>query len=142
VSRLELRLVPTHPDGAGSLGFLSLIVPAFTPLLLAQGTVYAGMFANRILYLGAKLPAFASDLALVVVVFVFAVLGPLLIFIPQLVGVNRTGLRGYSVLDQRYVREFDHKWLRGGAECSYSNGWGWMGECIEIGGRQKRGSER
>jgi len=93
VSRLELRLVPTHPDGAGSLGLLSLIVPAFTPLLLARGTVYAGMFANRILYLGAKLPAFASDLALVVVVFVFAVLGPLLIFIPQLVRVKRTGLR-------------------------------------------------
>src|SRR5690606_7503102 len=48
VSRLELSLVPTHPDGAGGLGFLSLVVPAFTPLLLAQGTLYAGMIANRI----------------------------------------------------------------------------------------------
>jgi len=45
------------------------------------------------LYLGAKLPAFTSNLALVVAVFVFAVLGPLLIFIPQLVRVKRTGLR-------------------------------------------------
>lgn len=115
VSRLELSLVPTHPDGAGGLGFLSNIVHAFTPLLLAQGTVYAGLIANRIVFLGAKLPEFTIDAALVVVVLVFAVLVPLLVFIPQLVRAKRTGLREYGVLAQRYVREFDHKWLRGGA---------------------------
>ena len=44
-----------------------------------------------------------------------AVLGPLLVFIPQLARAKRTGLREYGVLAQRYVREFDHKWLRSGA---------------------------
>jgi hypothetical protein len=115
VSRLELSLVPTHPDRAGGLGFLSHIVYAFTPLLLAQGTLYAGMIANRIFFLGAKLPDFISDLALTVAVLLFAVLGPLLVFIPQLARAKWTGLREYGVLAQRYVREFDHKWLRGGA---------------------------
>ena len=33
VSRIELRLVPTHPDRVGGLGFLANIVYAFTPLL-------------------------------------------------------------------------------------------------------------
>ena len=37
VSRIELRLVPTHPDRAGGLGFLSIMSYAFGPLLLAQG---------------------------------------------------------------------------------------------------------
>jgi hypothetical protein len=115
VSRLELSLVPTHPDRAGGLGFLSYIVYAFMPLLLAQRTLYAGMIANRIFFLGAKLPAFTSDLALWVAVLVFAVLGPVLVFSPQLVRAKWTGLREYGVLAQRYVREFDHKWLRGGA---------------------------
>jgi hypothetical protein len=115
VSRLELSLVPTHPDGAGGLGFLSNIVYAFTPLLLAQGTLYAGMIANRIFLLGAKLPEFKSDFALLVAVLLLTVLGPLLVFIPQLARAKRTGLREYGVLAQRYVREFDHKWLRGGA---------------------------
>ena len=115
VSRLELSLVPTHPDRAGGLGFLSSIVYAFMPLLLAQGTLYAGMIANRIVFLGAKLPAFTSDLVLLVAVLVFAVLGPLLVFSPQLVRAKWTGLREYGVLAQRYVREFDDKWLRGGA---------------------------
>jgi hypothetical protein len=107
--------MPTHPDGAGGLGFLSPTVHAFTPLLLAQGIVYAGMIANRIVFLGAKLPEFTSDFALVVAVLLLTVLGPLLVFIPQLARAKRTGLREYGVLAQRYVREFDHKWLRGGA---------------------------
>jgi hypothetical protein len=112
---IELSLVPTHPDGAGGLGFLSHIVYAFTPLLLAQGALYAGTIANRIFFLGAKLPEFEIDLALVVAVPLFAVLGPSLVFIPQLGQSKRMGLREYGVLAQRLVREFDHKWLRGGA---------------------------
>ena len=115
VSRLDLRLVPTHPDGAGGLGFLSHIVYAFTPLLLAQGSLYAGMLANRIVFLGATLPEFVSDVVLWVAVLLFIVLGPLLVFSPPLARAKWMGLQEYGVLAQRYVREFDHKWLRGGA---------------------------
>ncbi len=38
VSRIELSLIPTHPDRCGGLGFLSSICYAFSPLLAAQGT--------------------------------------------------------------------------------------------------------
>jgi hypothetical protein len=44
-----------------------------------------------------------------------AVLGPLLVFAPQLAQAKRKGLREYGTLAQRYVGEFDRKWLRGGA---------------------------
>ena len=43
------------------------------------------------------------------------VFGPLLVFAPQLAQAKRTGLREYGTLAERYVREFDAKWLRGGA---------------------------
>ena len=43
------------------------------------------------------------------------VLGPLLVFAPQLAAAKRKGLREYGTLAERYVREFDAKWLRGGA---------------------------
>lgn len=43
------------------------------------------------------------------------VLGPLLLFAPQLAQAKRMGLREYGTLAERYVREFDAKWLRGGA---------------------------
>jgi hypothetical protein len=42
-------------------------------------------------------------------------LGPLMVFAPQLAQAKRIGLREYGALAERYVREFDCKWLRGGA---------------------------
>jgi hypothetical protein len=35
------------------------------------------------------------------------------VFSPQLARAKRTGLREYGTLAQRYVREFDAKWVRG-----------------------------
>jgi hypothetical protein len=115
VSRIELHLVPTHPDRVGGLGFLSNTVHAFTPLAVAHGALLAGMIANRIFYLGATLPAFKVEIAVMVIFLLCVVLGPLLVFAPQLAQAKRTGNREYGTLAQRYVREFDAKWLRGGA---------------------------
>jgi len=115
VSRIDLSLVPTHPDRVGGLGFLANTVYAFTPLAVAHGAVLAGMIANRIFYLGAALPDFKVEIAVVVVFLLIIVLGPLLVFAPQLAQAKRTGNREYGTLAERYVREFDAKWLRGGA---------------------------
>ena len=115
VSRIKLNLVPTHPDRLGGLGFLPNIVFAFAPLAAAHGVLLSGMLANRIFYLGAKLPEFKVEIALVLVFLLCLILVPLLVFVPQLAEAKRTGLREYGVLAQRYVREFDSKWLRGGA---------------------------
>jgi hypothetical protein len=115
VSRIKLALLPTHPDRCGGLGFLSAVGQAFTPLLLAQGVVLAGMMANKIFYAGAKLPEFKLEIVALVTVMVLAIMGPLLVFAPMLEAVRRKGLMEYGRLAQRYAREFDEKWLRGGA---------------------------
>jgi len=115
VSRIELAFVPTHPDRCGGLSFLAGASHAFTPVLLAQGALLAGTMANRIFYAGATLPEFKVELVGLVAMMVFAVLGPLLVFGPQLAAAKRVGLREYGTLAQRYGREFDFKWLRGGA---------------------------
>jgi len=115
VSRIELKLLPTHPDRCGGLGFLAMVSQAFGPLLLAQGVVLAGMMATKIFFTGATLPEFKVELIGLVAIMVFAILGPLLVFAPRLEVARRTGLREYGVLAQRYTREFDRKWLRGGA---------------------------
>jgi hypothetical protein len=115
VSRLDLSLVPTHPDRVGGLGFLSNTVFAFTPLAVAHGGLLAGFIASRIFYLGATLPQFKVEIAVLVIFVVCMVLGPLLLFAPQLAEAKRKGNREYGTLAERYVREFDAKWLRGGA---------------------------
>ncbi len=114
LSRIELRLVPTHPDRSGGLGFLTQAVYAFVPILAAHGVLAAGHLANRILYLGANLLDFKIEIAVLVAVLLCLFAGPFLAFAPQLARVKRTGAREYGTLAERYVRQFDTKWLRGG----------------------------
>jgi hypothetical protein len=113
VSRIRLNLVPTHPDRLGGLGFLAATANAFVPLLMAHGALLAGQLANQIFYLGTSLTQFRLEILLLVIFMVFIVVGPLLVFSPQLAETKRTGLREYGTLAQRYVRDFDAKWLRG-----------------------------
>ena len=115
VSRIRLNLVPTHPDRAGGLGFLAILASAFVPLALAHGALLAGQIANRIFFQDAGLPQFKVEIAVMVAFMLILALSPLLQFAGQLAEAKRTGLREYGTLAQRYVREFDAKWLRGGA---------------------------
>jgi hypothetical protein len=115
VTRCELSLVPTHPDRAGGLGFLSGTVVAFAPVLLAHGVLLSGLIADRIFFHGATLTDFKVQVVVIVAFLLIIVLGPLLLLMPHLAAARRVGLREYGTLAQRYVREFDDKWLRGGA---------------------------
>jgi len=115
VSRIELSLVPTHPDRVGGLGFLANTAYAFVPLALAHGAVLAGMIANRIFHVRATLSAFQVEIAVVVIFVEFLVFAPLFVFVAQLARAKWKGLGEYGTLAERYVREFDTKWLRGGA---------------------------
>ena len=115
VQGCTLRLLPTHPDRVGGLGFLSGTVVAFAPLLAAHGALLAGAFAGRIFFTGKALPEFKGEIAIVVGFLLILVLGPLLLFMPHLAQARRVGLREYGTLAVRYAREFDDKWLRGAA---------------------------
>ena len=111
-SRLELNLMPTHPDRAAGLGFLDGSSSVFMPLLVAHGALLAGLMANPIFFAGAKLTDFRMEALGVVMLLLLIVLGPLLFFSPHLMRAKRDGLREYGILASRYVREFDRKWVR------------------------------
>ncbi|UOA09372.1 hypothetical protein [Methylobacter sp. S3L5C] len=115
VSRLDLHIVPTHPDCAGGLGFLGGSAAAFMPLLLSQGTLLAGQIANHIFYQSDTLLNFKPEIVAFTVFCLILVLGPLCVFAPLLAQTKRQGLLEYGALASRYVEEFDQKWLRGGA---------------------------
>jgi hypothetical protein len=116
VSRIELSLVPTHPDQLGGLGFLSNTAFAFAVLLMAHGALLAAQIANRIFFAGAALQNFKEEIFVMLVFLLCLVFGPLLVFSPQLSRAKRQGLLDYGTLAERYVREFDGKWLRRGGE--------------------------
>ena len=112
-SRIDLRLVPTHPDRAGGLGFLSSTAYSYVPLLMAHGAMLAGLYAGRIFYAGNALTDFKLETLGMVIFLLCLVEGPLLVFAPQLAQAKRAGTREYGALAERYVRAFDTKWLRG-----------------------------
>jgi hypothetical protein len=112
VNRIELNLVPTHPDRCGGLSFLGKGSYAFSPILVAQGAILAGVIANRVLYHGEKLVSFKLQIVGLIAFFVVAVLGPLLMFTPRMARVRRKGLADYGLLAQRYVERFDQKWVQ------------------------------
>jgi hypothetical protein len=111
VSRINLNLRALHPDRVGGLGFLSSSCYAFAPLLAAHGALLAGVMANRIFYLGDKLPNFVLEIFVLVGFVICMVLGPLMVFTPQLAKAKRHEIRRYGAFSERYVKDFETKWL-------------------------------
>ena len=115
VSKLHLRLTAAHPDRAGGIGFLGRSSYYFSPLLFAQGASLAGLIATRVLYDGKSLMSFKVDAVGLVVLFVLFILGPLVMFTPQLSRTKWRGLDEYDLLANRYLFGFEAKWTRGSA---------------------------
>ena len=116
VSRIKLDLIPTHPDRNGGLGFLGGSAFAFSPLLAAISSMVAGLVASRIFYQGAKLTDFKLEILFLVAFGMLLVLGPLIVFTPQIMAAKRLGKREYGALAADYVRQFDRRWLRAKGE--------------------------
>jgi hypothetical protein len=111
VSRLELRLVPTHPDRAGGLGFLEVVHTEFTPLVLAISAAQSASLAQNIALGRMTFDAIYLSVEFVLLVDAVLFLGPLLIFSRKLWKCKVKGMSDYSALAERYVNEFDRKWL-------------------------------
>jgi hypothetical protein len=115
VARLPLRLMPTHPDRAGGLGFVGTAAQAFVPVIVAQSVVLSAVVGSRIVFHGMPLVAFQYEIAAFVILELLLVLGPPCVFAKTLLGLKRQGRRDYGVLAARYTSEFDDKWIKGGA---------------------------
>jgi hypothetical protein len=113
VSRLDLQLAPAHPDRRGGLGFLSVLNSAFAPFLFAHGTMLAARIGNGVIHGGRSLAQYQAEMIVFPMVVLLLVLGPELAFASNLWRAKRRGLLAYGALGERYVREFEHKWLRG-----------------------------
>jgi len=111
VSRIDLNLIPTHPDRCAGLAFLGKSAYAFGPILFAQGAMLAGLVASRVLYRGESLMSFKLQIGGFIAFFVLAILGPLLMFTPGMARAKRKGLADYGLLAQRYVQSFEQKWI-------------------------------
>jgi hypothetical protein len=138
-SRLDLRLVGTHPDRAGGLGFLNVGHAAFATVPLAASCVLASRVTTDVLQLGIPLKAFELALLSFVVLSLAVGLLPSPIFLRSLARTKRAGLVHYGKLATRYVQEFEQKWLKGeGAVGETLLGTGDIQSLADIGGSFER----
>lgn len=111
--RVPLHLNALHPDQAGGLGFLSISMFAFLPVLVAQTAGLSGILAGKILHEGAALPQFKLEIAAWLLLLLLLVMTPLFFFIFRLGEAKRAGMREYGTLASRYAAEFRAKWIEG-----------------------------
>jgi hypothetical protein len=113
IAHLELRLVPTHPDGAGGLGFLEQAPLAFSPIILALSAVLASHWAHQILYHQADIHALTLPLGVFVAVLLVIFLGPFLLFSAPLRRLKRRSLLAYGALVGQHGWLVQQRWILG-----------------------------
>ena len=113
MSRLDLQLVPTHPDRAAGLGFVGDGQRFFWSIIVAVSVGAAGVLSNEILFAGVSLRRYEFALAGYVVVVLLVFLGPLLMFTPSLLKAKLESLHDYGAFAVTHNRMFDGKWLQG-----------------------------
>ncbi len=111
LSRMDLDVVATHPDGHGGLGFLGLSPISFIPVAVALSSVIGGSWSSDIRNNGARLEHFQFPaIVLVALTFIIA-LAPLSFFVHRLDVLRRTAMLQYGVLAQRHANYLHKGWF-------------------------------
>jgi len=112
ISKLDLRLVASHPDRVGGLGFLEGSTVACAPLVLAISTVLAGRWAHQVLYHGVHVDSLKPLAIAFLVTMLIVFNGPLLVLGRNIRAFKRTKLLEYSALVGNHGHLVYRKWIR------------------------------
>jgi len=113
IARLDLAIVPTHPDGAGGLGFLERFPKAFSLFAFAVSAVLASRLAHTVVYHGVNVQSLKGLFVVFMVVLIGICLAPLLAFIGSLATAKRRALLEYGILVGEHGRLVRRRWILG-----------------------------
>ena len=115
IARLDLSIVPTHPDGAGGLGFVKDVPKAFSLLAFATSAVVASRLAHDVIYHGVAVQSLKGVLGAFVVLVVVICIAPLLALAGPLAASKRRALLEYGALVGKHGRLVRQRWILGEA---------------------------
>ena len=113
VSRLDLALVPVHPDRSAGLGFVGHSVIGFCLVGSAFGAILAGAVAEQVIHGGEAPAQFKYLIAGLVVLTVVLFTAPLFALTPKLLQARRRGMWQYNELANVLGRRFERDWFGG-----------------------------
>jgi hypothetical protein len=111
IGRLDLSLVPTHPDRAGGLDFVQALPGAFAPVSLALSAAISAQWAHDIVYHAVTLQALKLSAIAFVVISAFLWLLPLLMLAPALLAAKRRARPAYAALVGEHGRMVHRRWI-------------------------------
>ena len=112
MKKINLHLIPTHPDSAAGLGYLEVVQEHFAPLAMAISAVLSARFAEDIAVQTMTFEALYQWIPIVLLLIAVLFIGPLFIFSRKLWYCRVTGLIEYMAMASHYVNAFDNKWIR------------------------------
>jgi len=115
IAGLELSIVPTHPDGAGGLGFMKDMPKAVSLLAFATSAVVASRLAHDVLFHGVSIQSLKGVLGGFVVLVVVICVAPLLALAKPLAAAKRRALLEYGALVGQHGRLVRQRWILGEA---------------------------
>ena len=109
IARLELRLVATHPDGKGGLGFLADYPNAYMFFVFGMSSLVAAALAKNLIHGAVSIAVFSTVMAmwLAIVITLFAM--PLSAFTPPLARLKQRSLLWLGAEATRYHRSAERK---------------------------------
>ncbi len=113
LSRLDLQLMPTHPDQHGGIGFLGVSPMAIVPTIFAGSAVIGSTWRADILRSGGAvhLMSFKIDAIVLLAIVLIIAVGPLVFFVPKLTSLRRRGIFEYGTLAQLESTAFHNRWI-------------------------------
>jgi hypothetical protein len=115
VARMNIRVIPSHPDLSGGLAFVGDSPAAFALPVFAFGCVLAGRLANEIVYAGKELLSFKLIIIAFLLLELVLFAGPIIVFSGPLSRAKRKGVLEYEGLVSILAQRFEKKWIEGGA---------------------------
>lgn len=113
ISRLDLRLLPAHPDLSAGLRFVAVSLRAWGPVSLAFGAAVAGTLAGEIIDEGRRpQPHHATTIVLALIIALLLFAGPLMAFVGPLHRARVRGILQYGALAAAVGHRFEERWLR------------------------------
>jgi hypothetical protein len=113
IARLDLQLVPSHPDRVGGLGFVELQPAAFSLVVFTLSGVVCASVAEQIVEQQGHLAQFQAPLIALVVLLVVVFLCPLTAFGQRLRRTKMLARFQYGTLAGRHVRGLHRRWVEG-----------------------------
>ncbi len=111
LSRLDLRLLPSHPDRAGGLSFVATSLRGFAAVGFGLGVAVAGGVAEAVFVDGRPVTEFKVVVAALVVLVLVLFVGPLFVFTVPLRRARIHGIFAYGELASAVGQRFERRWL-------------------------------